>query len=102
LHAAGALNGGLYFKMLDDAAFFAANSLVRETFVLTSNFTIHLFRSISGGITCSVESLAFSKRSSFVAEARLYLEDGKEAAMGSGTFVKGATPLATIPGYEKS
>ena len=38
-HAAEAVHGSVYFKMLDDAAFFAASSLEREVFVLTTTFT---------------------------------------------------------------
>ena len=32
-HAAGAVHGSVYFKMLDDAAFFAANSIEADHFV---------------------------------------------------------------------
>ena len=39
LHAAGAVHGSVYFKALDDAAFFAVNSLVDDVFVLTSPST---------------------------------------------------------------
>ena len=47
-HAGRALHGCVYFKMLDDAAFFAANSLEKQVFVLTSSsltfiITISLF-----------------------------------------------------------
>src|SRR5690606_5880459 len=35
-HAAGAAHGSSYFKMLDDAAFYAANSLVSDRFLLTT------------------------------------------------------------------
>ena len=31
-HAAGAVHGSVYFKMLDDAAYFAANSLEKDVF----------------------------------------------------------------------
>ena len=34
-HAAGAAHGTIYFKMLDDAAFYAANTLATDTFLLT-------------------------------------------------------------------
>jgi hypothetical protein len=34
-HAAGAVRGSVYFKAMDDAAFFAVNSLVKDVFVLT-------------------------------------------------------------------
>jgi len=39
-HAAGALHGTSYFKMLDDAAFYAANSLVSDRFLLTTAFNL--------------------------------------------------------------
>ncbi len=39
-HAAQGVHGAVYFKALDDAAFFAVNSLVEDVFVLTVSFTI--------------------------------------------------------------
>ena len=35
-HAANAAHGTIYFKMLDDAAFYAANSMVSDRFLLTN------------------------------------------------------------------
>ena len=46
-HSGGAVHGSVYFKMLDDAAFFAANSYETEVFVLTTSFTIYLTRPVS-------------------------------------------------------
>jgi acyl-coenzyme A thioesterase PaaI-like protein len=43
-HAAGAAHGTIYFKMLDDAAFYAANSLVSDRFLLTTAFNVLLTR----------------------------------------------------------
>ena len=48
-HAAGAAHGVVYFKAMDDSAFFAASSLVEDVFVLTAGFTLHLLRPISAG-----------------------------------------------------
>ncbi len=39
-YSAGAAHGTIYFKMLDDAAFYAANSMVSEHFVLTTQFNL--------------------------------------------------------------
>ena len=39
-HAASAVHGSVYFRALDDAAFFAANSRVRDVLVLTVSFTV--------------------------------------------------------------
>ena len=48
-HAAGAVHGSVYFKALDDSAFFAVNSLVDDVLVLTVSFNVYLTRSISEG-----------------------------------------------------
>ncbi len=48
-HAAHAAHGSVYFKALDDAAFFAANSLVDDVFVLTVSFTVYFLRPVSEG-----------------------------------------------------
>ena len=48
-HAANAVHGSVYFKMLDDAAFFAVNSIVEDVFVLTGTFETKLLRPITDG-----------------------------------------------------
>ncbi|MEO0870928.1 MAG: hypothetical protein AAFY19_03060, partial [Pseudomonadota bacterium] len=40
-HAAGAAHGTIYFKMLDDAAFYAANTLSTDFFLLTTSFNMN-------------------------------------------------------------
>ena len=39
-HAADAIHGSIYFKALDDAAYFAVKSVVQDYFVLTVSFNI--------------------------------------------------------------
>lgn len=99
-HAAGAVHGSVYFKMLDDAAFFAANSRERKTFVLTASFTTYLTRPITSGIIRSVGRLATESRTQFIAESIAYDEKGREVGRGNGIFVRGRSPLAGVPGYE--
>src|SRR5678815_3727876 len=48
-HAASAVHGSVYFKLLDDATFFAASSLVEDVFMLTTSFTIYFLRPVSTG-----------------------------------------------------
>jgi len=98
-HAAGAVHGSVYFKMLDDAAFFAANSLEQDVFVLTTNFTIYLMRPISTGKIRSVGGVVHRTRSQFIAEAVAYDSEGNEISRGSGTFVRGKFPLKDALGY---
>ena len=49
-HAAGAMHGALYFLALDNAAFFAVNSLIEDVFVLTTSFTTYITRPVSEGV----------------------------------------------------
>src|SRR3546814_7535436 len=48
-HAAGAVHGTSYFKMLDDAAFYAANSLVSDRFLLTTAFNLLFTKPLTKG-----------------------------------------------------
>lgn len=98
-HAAGALHGSVYFKMLDDAAFFAANSLEREVFVLTTSFTTYLTRPVSSGTLRSVGRVVNRNRTQFIAEAVLHDSEGNQIGRGSGVFVRSELPLSGTRGY---
>lgn len=98
-HAAGATHGTLYFKMLDDAAFYAANSLVNDRFLLTTGFNLLFTRPIRGGPIRAEGRWLSGKRRIYVAEARLVDEDGEEVGRGTGTFMRSSIPLAHLPGY---
>ena len=101
-HAAGAVHGSVYFKMLDDAAFFAANSLESEVFVLTTSFTTYLTRPVSEGIMRSVGQVVNHNRSQFIAEAVVYDEQDRELGRGNGIFVRSRSRLKDVPGYQVS
>jgi len=98
-HAAEAVHGSVYFKMLDDAAFFAANSLEREVFVLTTSFTTYLTRPVSSGRLRSVGRVVNRNRSQFIAESVVYNSEGAEVGRGSGIFVRSKLPLGEARGY---
>lgn len=99
-HSAGAVHGSVYFKMLDDAAFFAASSLEPEFFVLTNSFTTYLTRPVASGRLRSKGTVVNRTRTQFLAEAVVYDEDGREVGRGSGIFVRGRTPLGEATGYD--
>ncbi len=98
-HAAGALHGTSYFKMLDDAAFYAANSLVTDRFLLTTAFNLFFTRPLVEGPLIAEGRWVSGRKRVFVAESRLLDGDGEEAARGTGTFMRSAIPLASLPGY---
>lgn len=98
-HAAGAVHGAVYFKALDDAAFFAANSLVTDCFVLTVGFNVYLTRPISEGQMRAVGHVVHRSRRLYLAEAVLFDAEGEEIGRGTGSFMPGPMPLAPEIGY---
>ena len=101
-HAAGAVHGTTYFKMLDDAAFYAANSLVSDYFLLTTAFNLLLTRPMTAGPITAEGRWVNGRRRVLVADARLIDAEGEEVARGTGTFMRSRIPLATLPGYARA
>lgn len=100
-HAAGAVHGTSYFKMLDDAAFYAANSLVSDRFLLTTAFNLLFTRPLKAGRVTAEGRWVSGKRRVFVGDARLIDSEGEEIARGTGTFMRSHIPLAGLPGYSE-
>ena len=98
-HAAGAVHGSVYFKALDDAAFFAVSSLVEDVFVLTASFHLHLLKPVSLGTLLARGMVVHETKSTFVADAVLVDADGTALARGSGSFVRSKIPLTPAMGY---
>src|SRR5262245_10991600 len=98
-HAAGAIHGSVYFKALDDAAFFAANSLESRFFVLTASYNIYFLRPVSGGELRATGVVVHRGRSQYVAEATAEDSEGHVVARGSGTFVTSRIALTPEIGY---
>jgi len=98
-HAAGAAHGTIYFKMLDDAAFYAANTLVSDRFLLTTSFNLHFTKPVKAGRVIAEGHWVSGKRRVFVAESRLIDEEGDEIGRGTGTFMRSHIALSGLPGY---
>src|SRR3546814_8986474 len=94
-HAAGAAHGPSYFKMLDDAAFYAANSLVTDRFLLTTAFTLLFTTPFREGPVTPEGRWVSGQRRGFVAAARRLDAVGAEGGRGTGTFWRSGSPLRT-------
>ena len=101
-HAAGAVHGAVYFKLLDDAAVFAVNSLVDDLFVVTVSFNLYLTRPVSKGQMRASGRVVHRSQRLFIAEAELTDASGREIARGSGTFMRSSIPLSSVPGYSQA
>ena len=99
-HAAGAVHGAVHFKLLDDAAFFAANTLVDDVFVLTVSFNVYFTRPVSEGEMKAIGRVVHRSRRLLIAEAELVDSNGREIARGSGSFMRSNIALSSVPGYE--
>src|SRR5271168_2376207 len=98
-HAGRAIHGSVYFKALDDATFFAVQSLVTDAFVLTSSFQLYFLRPVNKGrLLAHGRVLSRSKRL-YIAEGILLDDRGKEVARGTGTFLPSSLPLTPDIGY---
>jgi uncharacterized protein (TIGR00369 family) len=98
-HAAGAAHGTIYFKMLDDAAFYAANSLISDRFLLTTAFNLHFTRPMRGGEATAEGRWISGRRRVLIAEARILDAEGEECARGTGTFLRSHIALSGLAGY---
>ncbi len=98
-HPAGAVHGSVYFKMLDDAAFFAANSLEKDVFVLTTSFTTYITRPVSAGRMKAVGKVVNMNRTQYIAESIVYDSSSQEIGRGNGVFVPSKQLLSEIGGY---
>ncbi len=98
-HAGGATHGTAYFKMLDDAAFYACNSMVTDRFLLTTQFSLLFTRPLPEGPVVAEGRWISGHRRVFVGDARLVDADGEEVARGTGTFMCSRIVLAGLPGY---
>ncbi len=98
-HAIGAVHGSVYFKALDDSAFFAANSLETEVFLLTVSFNIHLIRPVSKGRITAYGRLTEQTGRVFFAESKLEDDEGNVIGTGSGTFMRSKLALNPASGY---
>jgi uncharacterized protein (TIGR00369 family) len=99
-HAGGGVHGTYYFKTLDDATFFAANSLVDDVFLLTTDFHLQLTRPVTDGELRATATVVNEHPKQLIADGVLYDEDGKQLARGTGTFARSGVELDPKIGYE--
>jgi len=98
-HAAHAIHGAVYFKALDDATFFAAQSLVTDCFLVTSSFQLYFLRPVSEGHLIARGHVVSRSKRIYLTEGVLCDERGREVARRSGTFMPSSLKLGPELGY---
>lgn len=99
-HAAGSLHGSVYFKLMDDAAFFAASSTITDAFLYTVSFQIQLLRPVTTGQLRAEGWVIKPGKSVIIAQSELFDPRGKCVALGQGQFMKSGQSLSDMPGYK--
>lgn len=87
-HAAGTMHGSVYFRLLDDACYFAALSLEPNFFLHTKSFTIDLKRPHVEGIVIAEGCMDTQTDKSFFCFGTLINESGNILAKGRGEYVR--------------
>ena len=99
LDRAGGHEDALCFRMVSDAALFAANSIETKSVLATVDFNVRfLCRDTKRGMFSN--GLAVHRTGSlFFAQAELFDGQGRCLAVGSGTLRSTETALASMAGY---
>jgi len=99
-HSGAAVHGSVIFKALDDAAYFASNSLVGECMLVTVSFSVSFIRPVTSGVICARGTvIQHGKKVSF-AESSIIDERGRVFAKGSGSFMRSEVLLSEEIGYK--
>lgn len=98
-HAAGSLHGAIYFKLLDDSAYFAAASAEEQYFLYTKEYQIRFKRPVTGGKLIAKGRLLEKGDHEWTAISEIIDENGKIVASGKGVFVKSNLKLIDQKGY---
>ena len=99
-HTAKSLHGSVYFKLLDDTAFFAAQTKDPKFFLFTTSFTLYLMRPVKPGATVSATGAVVSATKALIVAESSIFEDGKLVAKGSGTFQRSSVSLESVNGRQ--
>jgi len=97
-HAGNSLHGSVYFRLLDDACYFAAMSVMEDWFLLTKSFSIEFLRPHFDGLITAKAKLISEEGEKFFCEGELFNNEGKIIAKGSGDFVRSKLPLKELIG----
>lgn len=90
------LHGSVYFKGLDEAAWFAANSLADKFAFATTSFTNYIFRSVKTGNLQVRARVVSATKNLVVVESDMFNDSDILVARGSGTFQPTPIPITAV------
>ncbi|RAP29451.1 hypothetical protein DID76_04140 [Candidatus Marinamargulisbacteria bacterium SCGC AG-414-C22] len=85
-HSGNAAHGSIIFKTLDDAAYFAAHSLVQSHFLVTMSLTCQFIKPVFAETITSIGHVIQHSNRFVVSEATSYNKNNDVVAHGTGRF----------------
>ena len=95
-HAAGYLHGAAIFKLLDDSAWAAAQSVEMDFMVVTVSFTTYFLRPVNQGELTASASIVSKTKSNIVVSGTIEDENNKCIAHGTGSFSISNFPVKDV------
>ena len=95
-HAAGHLHGAAIFKLLDDSAWAAAQSVEMDFMVVTVSFTTYFLRPVNQGELTASASIVSKTKSNIVVSGTILDENNKCIANGTGSFSISNFPVKDV------
>ncbi|WND02847.1 PaaI family thioesterase [Temperatibacter marinus] len=99
-HAANSLHGSVYFKLLDDSAFFAANSIEPNVFVFTVKFTTTITKPVLSGFVKAQGKIDKIEGKKIWASSVMTDDLGEVVAKGEGLFLPSPHKLSDVESYK--
>ncbi len=98
-HGQRALHNSVYFRMLEDAAYFACAAQEPDFHLSTSSFTTNFEEPVSTGKIKAIGTVLKSTKDGYTATAELKDENDVVLATGKGTYKRTEMKWAKVFGY---
>jgi uncharacterized protein (TIGR00369 family) len=98
-HSAGSIHGSVFFKLLDDSAYFAASSVIPYRMIVTASFNLYFIKPVCCGIIRGRGELVHRASRLIISESRVVDERNRVLAQGCGTFMETDIMLDEKVGY---
>lgn len=99
-HAGGGIHGVVHYKVMSDAAFYAANSLFTDRLLLTSSFNLNFIKPVAVGPLIAEGRWVSGRKRILIADAKLIDGEGEVVARGTGTFAPSSLLLSSLKDYQ--
>ena len=99
-NAMNSMHGAYYFMLLDNAAFFAINSLIEDVSVLTKSFEIDFLKPVKSGKLVAKAKFIEKTMGNYIALAELYDDQKNLIGKGKGIFRRSKHQLKEINNYQ--